>query len=466
MGSALEMIDDMMRDMRHDERVMRYSDMQALRGVIAREALVIPPAFSVREWHSWFLKALNFVRDSRSMDNIPRAALDTMQAILASARHPSAGATAVPLPRGDMPRSIATHDSDSDSLSRDFILSLCQQAGFDLDTPNYVQWKADATTIIPIGAMAVMLGFNVGKAAATREAEQINGKIGTPREHAMPLYRKPTITYNAAATYQAYNNYYHKIRAEVTFDQWDAIWKKALEWAAGGAALYDYKPEWVATATIRPGEPDFTGTISGLPGGDLDVTLAAGPGVDLRDAIGSAHLDMLDNVSITIEHSEADTSLALSGNLSDSLDRDLSASNWEVDRQPSQQETIIACLGDDAAQIRDAVNAMNGGEFIAVEWADNMDTAAELLGYAPLSMAEVRDLTTMLDGAPWGADDVQRLFELFQLAEKVRGMNKRPVDVAVMPPGYWDDEPGRPKEASPKFPFPSNVVIQPDTGAA
>lgn len=44
-------------------------------------------------------------------------------------------------------------------------------------------------------------------------------------------------------------------------------------------------------------------------------------------------------------------------------------------------EAAIACLGDDAAQIRQELRDCrpNGEGFIAEEWADNMEKAAELL---------------------------------------------------------------------------------------
>jgi hypothetical protein len=43
------------------------------------------------------------------------------------------------------------------------------------------------------------------------------------------------IAFDAAASGKAFNNTFHKVRAEVSRDWWDKIWKKALEWAAGVA---------------------------------------------------------------------------------------------------------------------------------------------------------------------------------------------------------------------------------------
>lgn len=98
-------------------------------------------------------------------------------------------------------------------------------------------------------------------------------------------------------------------------------------------------------------------------------------------------------------------------------------------------ESIAACLGDDAAILR----GFYANCELPPEIADNMDDAARLLSYAPLSLVEVVDLTTMIWGAPVSLSVARDIIvPTLQVYEAVRAMGKRPIDVAKMPPDYWD----------------------------
>lgn len=71
------------------------------------------------------------------------------------------------------------------------------------------------------------------------------------------------VPFDKTACLEAYRNRYHKIKAEVGYDEWEAIWKKAAEW--GAAAALDRAP---------PRETDSEGSeTDATPAGKVRHTL-------------------------------------------------------------------------------------------------------------------------------------------------------------------------------------------------
>lgn len=60
-------------------------------------------------------------------------------------------------------------------------------------------------------------------------------------------------------------------------------------------------------------------------------------------------------------------------------------------------------------------------------------THPALHAYAPLTIAEARDLTCMLAGAPWPDEMLPELQRLLGIYDGLRAHGQRPVDPAMLP---------------------------------
>lgn len=77
--------------------------------------------------------------------------------------------------------------------------------------------------------------------------------------------------------------------------------------------------------------------------------------------------------------------------------------------------------------------ALRGAFVAGAEWQEARDLHAPTPTYLPLTLAEARDLTCMLAGAPWPDEMLPELQQLLGIYDGLRAHGQRPVDPATLP---------------------------------
>lgn len=77
--------------------------------------------------------------------------------------------------------------------------------------------------------------------------------------------------------------------------------------------------------------------------------------------------------------------------------------------------------------------ALRGAFVAGAEWQEARNPHAPAITYLPLTLAEARDLTCMLAGAPWPDEMLPELQQLLGIYDGLRAHGQRPVDPATLP---------------------------------
>lgn len=112
-----------------------------------------------------------------------------------------------------------------------------------------------------------------------------------------------------------------------------------------------------------------------------------------------------------------------------------SSGNWFGVREGWTMSMVGTFKGDELNLLRE------DGEFLqrgtpSTNWRTSLEqrpAASQAQDYAPLTLAEARDLTCMLAGAPWPDEMLPELQQLLGIYDGLRAHGQRPVDPATLP---------------------------------